>query len=133
VPGTIAKLFEGATGTRYYYGVITGVTRLSTFDALSAIKVKVITGYGTYSEEFEISTGASGNIAHDAAKRNRFTTLRDGMYSGKDTDKYVSSLDYVVGGLVKITYAGNITAENAGADANVKSVTRTDSVIVDCL
>lgn len=131
VPGTIAKLFEGATGTRYYYGVITGVTRLSTFDALSAIKVKVITGYGTYSEEFEISTGASGNIAHDAAKRNRFTTLRDGMYSGKDTDKYVSSLDYVVGGLVKITYAGNITAENAGADANVKSVTRTDSVIVD--
>lgn len=131
VPGTIAKLFEGATGTRYYYGVITGVTRLSTFDALSAIKVKVITGYGTYSEEFEISTGASGNITHDAAKRNRFTTLRDGMYSGKDTDKYVSSLDYVVGGLVKITYAGNITAENAGADANVKSVTRTDSVIVD--
>lgn len=131
VPGTIAKLFEGATGTRYYYGVITGVTRLSTFDALSAIKVKVITGYGTYSEEFEISTGASGAIAHDAAKRNRFTTLRDGMYSGKDTDKYVSSLDYVVGGLVKITYAGNITAENAGADANVKSVTRTDSVIVD--
>ena len=131
VPGTIAKLFEGATGTRYYYGVITGVTRLSTFDALSAIKVKVITGYGTYSEEFEISTGASGDIAHDAAKRNRFTTLRDGMYSGKDADKYVSSLDYVVGGLVKITYAGNITAENAGADANVKSVTRTDSVIVD--
>ena len=131
VPGTIAKLFEGATGTRYYYGVITGVTRLSTFDALAAVKVKVITGYGTYSEEFEISTGASGAIAHDAAKRNRFTTLRDGMYSGKDTDKYVSSLDYVVGGLVKITYAGNITAENAGADANVKSVTRTDSVIVD--
>lgn len=129
--GTIAKLFEGATGTRYYYGVITGVTRLSTFDALSAIKVKVITGYGTYSEEFEISTGASGAIAHDAAKRNRFTTLRDGMYSGKDTDKYVSSLDYVVGGLVKITYAGNITAENAGTDANVKAVTRTDSVIVD--
>ena len=129
--GTIAKLFEPATGTRYYYGVITGVTRLSTFDALSAIKVKVITGYGTYSDEFEISTGASGNITHDAAKRNRFTTLRDGMYSGKDTDKYVSSLDYVVGGLVKITYAGNITAENAGADANVKSVTRTDSVIVD--
>ena len=131
VPGTIAKLFEGATGTRYYYGVITGVTRLSTFDALSAIKVKVITGYGTYSEEFEILTGASGKITHEAAKRNRFTTLRDGMYSGKDTDKYVSSLDYVVGGLVKITYAGNITAENAGADANVKSVTRTDSVIVD--
>lgn len=131
VPGTIAKLFEGATGTRYYYGVITGVTRLSTFDALAAVKVKVITGYGTYSEEFEISTGASGDIAHDAAKRNRFTTLRDGMYSGKDADKYVSSLDYVVGGLVKITYAGNITAENAGADANVKSVTRTDSVIVD--
>ena len=131
VPGTIAKLFEGATGTRYYYGVITGVTRLSTFDALAAVKVKVITGYGTYSEEFTISTGASGNITHDAAKRNRFTTLRDGMYSGKDTDKYVSSLDYVVGGLVKITYAGNITAENAGADANVKSVTRTDSVIVD--
>lgn len=131
VPGTIAKLFEGATGTRYYYGVITGVTRLSTFDALAAVKVKVITGYGTYSEEFTISTGASGDIAHDAAKRNRFTTLRDGMYSGKDADKYVSSLDYVVGGLVKITYAGNITAENAGADANVKSVTRTDSVIVD--
>lgn len=131
VPGTIAKLFEPATGTRYYYGVITGVTRLSTFDALAAVKVKVITGYGTYSEEFEISTGASGNIAHDAAKRNRFTTLRDGQYAGKDADKYVSSLDYVVGGLVKIAYKGNITAANAGTDANVKSVTKLDSVIVD--
>lgn len=142
VPGTIAKLFEGATGTRYYYGVITGGTNLSyngtTWDALSTIKVKVITGYGTYSDEFEISTGATvsgSNMAMDLAKRNRFSDLREGgALSGsvKSTDaNYVSSIDYVVGGLVKIAYSGNITAENAGTDANVKSVTRTDSVIVD--
>lgn len=129
--GTIAELFEPATGTRYYYGVITGVTRLSTFDALSAIKVKVITGYGTYSEEFEISTGASGAIVNNVAKRDRFSDLRNGKSNNDAAAKYVSSLDYVVGGLVKIAYAGNITAENAGTDDNVKSVTRTDSVIVD--
>lgn len=132
--GTIAKLFEPATGTRYYYGVITGVTKISTWDALSAVKVKVITGYGTYSDEFEISTGASNVsnlIKNDVALRNRFSDLRNGNSNNADSDKYVSSLDYVVGGLVKIAYKGNITAENAGADANVKSVTRIDSVIVD--
>lgn len=129
--GTIAELFEPATGTRYYYGVITGVTRLSTFDALSAIKVKVITGYNTYSEEFEISTGASGDITHDVAKRDRFSDLRMGQNNGTAANNYVSSLDYVVGGLVKIAYNGNISEEAPGADENVVSVTRTDSVIVD--
>lgn len=142
--GTIAALFTPGTGTRYYYGYITDVTGISTWDTLASVKVKllvdVVNGAQVWSDEIEITTGqanVSNYLTIDKTKQSRFDTLRAGgalnATAGTNTNgtaNYVSSLDYMVGGLVKVGYKGSFDAASY-ADANVLSVAKTDTLIVD--